>query len=186
MIARVLLCLCAVLSSSLASAQSRPNIVLFLVDDLGWQDTSVPFWTQTTPLNQRYRTPNLESLARRGMKFTSAYASAPVCTPTRTSIMTGKAPARTHITYWTLHKDGDTSTPRTDIAAPRWAVNGLQPGDHRTLAEILRDAGYRNIHVGKAHFGAHDTPGGDRSASLAEPAPPGMLAAVVRRDARGM
>lgn len=144
-----------------ARAQERPNILLFLVDDLGWQDCAVPMWGARTPLNDRYRTPNLETLAARGVRFANAYASAPVCTPTRTAIMTGKSPARTHITYWTLRKDTDTSKPRDDIAAPAWALNGLQPGDHETLPEILRDAGYRTIHVGKAHFGTHDTPGGD-------------------------
>ncbi|MFG0242989.1 MAG: sulfatase-like hydrolase/transferase [Phycisphaerales bacterium JB054] len=148
--------------AALASGQpQRPNIILFIVDDLGWQDTSVPFHTERTPLNDRYRTPHLEALAARGTKFTNAYASAPVCTPTRTSILTGKAPARTHITYWTLHKDTDTSVNRDDIAAPAWNLNGLQPGEHELLPEILRDAGYRTIHVGKAHFGVHETPGGD-------------------------
>lgn len=138
----------------------RPNIILFLVDDLGWQDTSVPLHTRTTPLNQRYRTPNLEKLAARGAKFTQAYAAAPVCTPTRTSILTGQSPARTHITYWTLHRDTDTSRPREDIAAPAWNMNGLSQDD-RSLARILRRIGYRTIHVGKAHFGAHDTSGAD-------------------------
>lgn|GEM_PF-210913 len=148
--------------AALASGQpQRPNIILFIVDDLGWQDTSVPFHTERTPLNDRYRTPHLEALAARGTKFTNAYASAPVCTPTRTSILTGKAPARTHITYWTLHKDTDTSVNRDDIAAPAWNLNGLQPGEHELLPEILRDVGYRTIHVGKAHFGVHKTPGGD-------------------------
>ncbi len=152
---------CLLLATGAHAQPDRPNIILFLVDDLGWQDTSVPFWTERTPLNERYHTPNLEALAARGVRFTNAYASAPVCTPTRTAIMTGKAPARTHITYWTLHKDTDTSRSRDDIAAPAWDLNGLQPGDHETLPQILQDAGYRTIHVGKAHFGAHDTPGAD-------------------------
>ena len=66
-------------------AGARPNIILFVVDDLGWQDTSVQFHTDLTPFNRRYRTPHMEALAARGTKFTQAYASAPVCTPTRTS-----------------------------------------------------------------------------------------------------
>ncbi len=152
---------CLLLVTGAHAQPDRPNIILFLVDDLGWQDTSVPFWTERTPLNDRYHTPNLEALAARGVRFTNAYASAPVCTPTRTAIMTGKAPARTHITYWTLHKDTDTSRKRDDIAAPAWALNGLQPGDHDTLPQLLQDVGYRTIHIGKAHFGAHDTPGAD-------------------------
>ena len=52
----------------------RPKFVLFLVDDMGWQDTSEPFYTRRTPFNDRYRTPNMERLARQGMKFTQAYA----------------------------------------------------------------------------------------------------------------
>ncbi|QKK10042.1 MAG: sulfatase-like hydrolase/transferase [Planctomycetota bacterium] len=164
MISKLPLLLTAILllaAAHAARAQQRPNIILFIVDDLGWQDTSVPFHTERTPFNDRYRTPHLEALAARGAKFTNAYASAPVCTPTRTSILTGKAPARTHITYWTLHKDTDTSVKRDDIAAPAWNLNGLQPGEHDLLPEILRDAGYRTIHVGKAHFGVHKSPGGD-------------------------
>lgn len=50
-------------------AQTRPNIILFLVDDMGWQETSLPFWTEKTPLNERYRTPNMEKLAEAGVKL---------------------------------------------------------------------------------------------------------------------
>jgi len=67
---------------------TKPNIILFLVDDLGWQDTSVPFWKEATHFNQRYQTPNMERLAKEGMKFTQAYATS-VCSPTRVSLMTG-------------------------------------------------------------------------------------------------
>ena len=62
----------------------RPNILLFLVDDMGWQDTSVPFGSDTTALNRRYHTPAMERLARRGVRFTDAYA-APVSSPSRCS-----------------------------------------------------------------------------------------------------
>jgi len=137
-----------------------PNLVLFLVDDLGWQDVSLPLGPEPTPFNARYRTPSLEHLAAGGVAFTDAYASAPVCTPTRTSLMTGQDPARTHITYWTLHKNRDTSKKREDLAAPAWRMNGLAAEDV-TLARVLRAAGYRTIHAGKAHFGAHDTSGAE-------------------------
>jgi arylsulfatase A-like enzyme len=148
-------------AASLPAPQAPPpNIVLFLVDDLGWQDTSVPFHSERTPLDERYHTPHLERLAARGIRFTSAYASAPVCTPTRTSLMTGRSPARNHITYWTLHADRDQSAAFPGIGAPAWNVNGLQPDDV-TLPRLLRRAGYRTIHVGKAHFGAKGTPGAD-------------------------
>jgi len=165
----VLLGACALLTTqahasrtALPSADSatRPNIVMVLVDDLGWQDVSHPMWSEATPFNRRYHTPNVERLARDGVTFTNAYAAAPVCTPTRTSFMTGKSPARTRITYWTLHKDKDTSRQRPDIAAPAWRMNGLNAADV-TLPKLLRTVGYTTIHVGKAHFGAHDTSGAD-------------------------
>lgn len=66
----------------------RPNIIFFLVDDMGWQDTSVPFWKDTTDLNRKYHTPNMERLAAIGTKFTDAYAC-PVSSPSRISLMTG-------------------------------------------------------------------------------------------------
>ncbi len=141
-------------------ADERPNILLVLIDDLGWQDLSVPLHDEPTPFNERYRTPNVERLAREGMRFTNAYSSSPVCTPTRTSIMTGMSPARSQITYWTLQKDRDTSGNHPILKAPSWRLNGLQPGDV-TLPALLSASGYRTIHVGKAHFGTHDTPGGD-------------------------
>jgi arylsulfatase A-like enzyme len=141
----------------------RPNLVLFLVDDLGWQDLSVPLHSSKTAFNERYRTPNVERLAREGVAFTNAYASAPVCTPTRTSIMTGQDPARTGITYWTLHKDKDTSKSHPLLQAPAWRMNGLGAEDV-TLPGLLKAAGYTTIHVGKAHFGAHGTSGADPKA----------------------
>lgn len=77
----------------------RPNIVLFMVDDMGWQDTSVPFWTQRTPLNATYETPNMERLARQGMLFTQAYAS-PISSPSRCSLLTGTNAARQRTFIW--------------------------------------------------------------------------------------
>ena len=64
------------------SSDDRPNIILFMVDDMGWQDTSLPFWKEKTPLNERYHTPNMERLASQGMMFTQAYACA-VSSPSR-------------------------------------------------------------------------------------------------------
>lgn len=135
-------------------------MLLFVVDDLGWQDTSLPLYTEETPLNRRYHTPNVERLAERGVAFTNAYAAAPVCTPTRTSLMTGRSPGRTHITYWTLWKDTDQSAAYPEVRAPAWNTNGLQPADV-TLPRLLAAAGYRTMHVGKAHFGAVGTDGAD-------------------------
>ena len=68
-----------------AQPEQRPNIILFLVDDMGWQDTSVPFWNQRTSSNDKFETPNMERLARQGVKFTQAYACS-ISSPSRCSL----------------------------------------------------------------------------------------------------
>ncbi len=158
----------ALLTGSTQSATAdtpTPNIVFFFVDDMGWQDTSLPFHTEITPLNERYRTPNMERLANQGMKFTQAYACA-VCSPSRVSLMTGLNAARHMVTNWTLRKDTPPDRNHPVIQPPAWNLNGLSstPGIDRTihavtLPTLLRKAGYHTIHCGKAHFGAKDTPG---------------------------
>ncbi len=144
-----------------------PNIVLFLVDDMGWQDTSVPFWSKKTPFNDLYKTPNMERLAASGIKMTQAYATA-VCSPTRVSLMTGMNAARHRVTNWTLEKDllQPMETNHETLTFPEWNVNGLSPveGDTKAvyatpLPQLLKDNGYFTIHSGKAHFGAIGTPG---------------------------
>ena len=141
--------------------ESRPpNIILFLVDDMGWQDTSVEFHSEGTPFNEHFRTPNMERIASTGILFTQAYA-APVCSPTRTSIMTGQSPVRHHVTNWTLFPDRDQSGETERLKAPRdWRKEGLQAHD-LTLPKLLQDHGYFTIHSGKAHWGAHGTSGND-------------------------
>jgi len=144
--------------------KKQPNIVLFLVDDMGWQDTSVPFHSEETELNRRYQTPNMERLAANGMKFTQAYACN-VCSPTRVSLMTGLNAARHRVTNWTLNKNASNDRGHSKYAFPKWNVNGLSPdaGIERTihakaLPACLKEEGYRTIHAGKAHFGAVGTP----------------------------
>ncbi|MEZ4969160.1 MAG: sulfatase-like hydrolase/transferase [Flavobacteriaceae bacterium] len=140
------------------NTQSKhPNIVLFFVDDMGWQDTSVPFWNKRTPYNDLYQTPNMERLAEEGMKFTQAYSTA-VCSPTRISLMTGMNAARHRVTNWTLHKDRlqPMETNHKTLKFPEWNVNGLSPvaGTEKAvyatpLPQILKDAGYYTIHSGR-------------------------------------
>ena len=155
------------IASAAVSASGRPNVMLFLVDDMGWQDTSVPFHTSRTPLNDKFHTPNMERLAASGMKFTQAYACS-VCSPTRVSLITGMNAARHRVTNWTLRKNAGPDAKHPTLEFPLWNVNGVcaEPGVERTvvattLPMVLRQTGYRTIHVGKAHFGALDTPGAD-------------------------
>jgi arylsulfatase A-like enzyme len=146
----------------------QPNIVVYLVDDMGWMDTSVPFAGKPLELNKRYHTPNMERLAREGMVFSNAYA-APVCTPSRVSLMTGMNAAHHKVTQWTsIEKDtpSDFDSDTTPLRPAEWNVNGLSPvaGIARTqhatpLPRLLQDAGYFTVHAGKAHFASMGTPG---------------------------
>ena len=145
----------------------RPNIILFMVDDMGWQDTSLPFWTQKTHYNELYETPNMERLARQGMMFTQAYASS-ISSPSRCSLITGANAARHRVTNWTLKKNTMTDRKDKQLTVPEWNYNGISqvPGTNNTFVgtsfvQILKDSGYHTIHCGKAHFGAIDTPGED-------------------------
>lgn len=149
--------------------QLKPNIIYFLVDDMGWQDTSLPFWNQKTNLNDRYRTPNMERLASQGMKFTQAYAN-PLCSPTRVSLLTGMNATRHRVTNWTLLKDKSPDKVHPLLEIPEWNVNGLSPipDSHagntfyaKTLPMFLKEAGYISIHIGKGHFAAKGTLGED-------------------------
>ncbi len=108
------------------TAQQQPNIILFLVDDMGWQDTSVPFWTETTELNQIYHTPNMERLSQMGVKFTHAYANS-ISSPSRVSLFTGANAARHRVTNWTLKKDVSTDRKNDLLAFGDWNYNGLCP-----------------------------------------------------------
>ncbi|MBT6380265.1 MAG: sulfatase-like hydrolase/transferase, partial [Opitutales bacterium] len=145
-----------------AAAQSeQPNIIVFLVDDMGVMDTSVPFLTDKNgkperhPLNDWYRTPNMERLADRGIRFNNFYAMS-VCSPTRISIMTGQNSSRHHATNW-INPWGNNAG---DLGPADWRWEGLKEGDI-TLPGQLRKNGYRTIHVGKAHFGPEETQGAD-------------------------
>ena len=136
-----------------------PNILFFLVDDLGWEDTEVPMWEDSVENNRYFHTPNIARLATEGMKFTQAYASSPVCSPTRTALMTGMNPARTHITNWI---PGRGNHPAEDqwLLIPHWRIDGLGKEDV-TLPEVLRAAGYTTVHIGKAHLGRKGSVGAD-------------------------
>lgn len=153
--------LAAALSSAFAQAAvpSRPNVVVFLIDDMGIMDTSLPFLTDEAgrpkryPLNDYYRTPNMERLAARGIRFNNFYSMS-VCSPTRICLQTGQNAARHRTTNW-ISPDKDNGGPQ---GPPDWNWRGLKPGDV-TLAGLLKEAGYRTIHVGKGHFAPRAFPG---------------------------
>jgi arylsulfatase A-like enzyme len=132
---------------------AKPNIVFILADDLGWADTTLYGHTKF------YRTPNIERLAKRGMTFTRAYTASPLCSPTRSSILTGLNPARTGLTTPNCHLPQVTLKPAigTKGAANKKSigpspVTRLDP-KYYTLAESLKDAGYATGHFGKWHLG---------------------------------
>lgn len=154
--------LCGLLATSVTTAAvKQPNIVLFLVDDMGVMDTSVPFLTDASgqphrfPLNDYYRTPNMERLAARGIRFNNFYAMS-VCSPTRISILTGQNAARHRTTNW-INPESNNGGPN---APPDWNWRGLT-SQNITLPRLLREAGYHTTHVGKGHFGPNDTEGAE-------------------------
>lgn len=138
----LLLLLTTLIGFSRARADDRvPNIVFFLVDDLGWRDLGCYG-------SSFYQTPHVDQLARQGVRFTNAYAACHVCSPTRASIMTGKYPARLKLTDWL---SGRREFPfqrlkNADI------VQQL-PLSEITLAEALKEHGYQTMHIGKWHLG---------------------------------
>ena len=138
---------------SVMNAQDRPNIVVFIVDDMGLMDTSVPFVTDyhgnavKQPLNEWYRTPNMERLAKQGIRFSTFYAQS-VSSPSRASIMTGQNAARHRTTNWIQPENNN----RTPYGPLDWNWKGLTR-NNLIYPYVLEQAGYKTIHVGKAHFG---------------------------------
>lgn len=158
---------CGTQEETIESEKQQPNIIMFLVDDMGWQDTSVPFHTSETQQNRTFRTPNMERLAAEGMKFTQAYSSS-VCSPTRVSLMTGINAARHRVTNWTLRYNSSNDAKDEQLEFPKWNVNGMTPIDTvvyavyaKPLPQLLKENGYFTVHAGKAHLGAISTPASD-------------------------
>ena len=121
-------------------ADSKPNFVFFLVDDLGYMDIGA-----NNP-DTFYETPHIDRLAREGMRFTNGYAASPVCSPTRFSVMTGKYPSRADATNFFSGRRAGKFYP-----AP---LKDSMPLSEITIAETLQQAGYRTAFFGKWHLGA--------------------------------
>ncbi|MBS0203009.1 MAG: sulfatase-like hydrolase/transferase [Planctomycetes bacterium] len=144
-------------------ADSKPNVVLIVIDDLGWADLGCYG-------SKFHKTPQLDKLATEGMRFTQAYAACPVCSPTRAAIMTGRYPQRMNITTWL---PGHPDRPAYRLKQPE--VSQQLPASETTIAEALKPAGYVSGSIGKWHLGgAGSSPlehgfdfniGGDQSGS---------------------
>ncbi|MCK5207650.1 MAG: sulfatase-like hydrolase/transferase, partial [Cyclobacteriaceae bacterium] len=135
----------ALFIASCSQNAEKPNFIIFLVDDLGWKDVGYMG-------SKYYETPNIDQMAREGMSFTSAYANAPNCAPTRACLMSGMYTPR-HGVYTVGDPARGKSENRMLIPSPN---NTELDGSFVTLAEALKENGYANCHVGKWHLGEDD------------------------------
>ena len=142
---RVIFTFFVLFSTALTYGQSRPNFVFILVDDLGRTDIGVDG-------SSFYETPNIDKLANSGMRFTDGYAACQVCSPSRASIMTGKYTSRHGITDWIGARTG-LDWKRNDRVLPPEYVHNL-PAEDTTLAEAMKQGGYKTFFAGKWHLGS--------------------------------
>jgi len=126
-----------------AAASQKPNFILILADDLGWTDLACYG-------SKLYETPNLDQLARDGVKFTQNYSACTVCSPTRAALLTGKYPARLHITDWIPGQMPDNPK----LIVPDWTK--YLPLDETTMANVFHKAGYATAALGKWHLGGEE------------------------------
>jgi arylsulfatase A-like enzyme len=124
-----------------AAEEQKPNFVFILIDDMGWKDLGCYGSTF-------HETPHCDKLAAQGMRFTNGYAACPVCSPTRASILTGKYPARLHLTDWL---PGRPDRPDQKLLRPK--LLQFLPLEETTIARALKPLGYASASIGKWHLG---------------------------------
>ncbi|HZN36912.1 MAG TPA: sulfatase-like hydrolase/transferase, partial [Pirellulaceae bacterium] len=168
----------AILALASAAPTDRPNVVLIVIDDLGWADLSCYG-------SKLHRSPQIDKLAAGGVRFTQAYSACPVCSPSRAAIMTGRWPARLRLTDW-LPGRGDLPAQR--MARPK--IRQELPLEEITIAEMFQDAGYATASIGKWHLGG--TGFGPREqgfelniAGDSGGSPPGFFAPWTKTNAKG-
>ena len=123
---------------------AKPNVILFLVDDLGWSDIGINGSTF-------YETPFIDRMAKEGAQFSDAYATSPICSPSRASILTGKYPSRINVSY--ISGTSGPKGPGYKLVAPQ--PDGFIAFDETSLAETLRANQYKTVHIGKWHLQNH-------------------------------
>jgi arylsulfatase A-like enzyme len=124
----------------MSASPTRPNVVFIFIDDMGWMDLGCQG-------SRYYETPHIDRLAEQGMRFTDAYAACAVCSPTRASVMTGRYPARLHLTDFI----GGHRHPCAKLAVPDWTRHLSH--EQTTFARVFKEAGYNTFFVGKWHLG---------------------------------
>ena len=169
---------------------ARPNIILLLSDDQGWSELSTPMHPELPGASSdRIRTPNIATLGRDGLRFSQAYSAAPVCSPSRVGIQTGKNPAALH---WTKAARSVTAEDGYRLVPP--ISERMLPDEEVTVGEVLRRAGYATAHFGKWHIGGggpgrhgydvHDGDTGNQDAAPhKDPNPVDIFGMVERADA---
>lgn len=123
---------------------AKPNVILFLVDDLGWSDIGINGSTF-------YETPFIDRMAKEGAQFSDAYATSPICSPSRASILTGKYPSRINVSY--ISGTSGPKGPGYKLVAPQ--PDGFIAFEETSLAEALRANQYKTVHIGKWHLQNH-------------------------------
>lgn len=141
------LLLALTLAGFASAAERPPNIIFILADDLGWTDVG-------SFGSKYYETPGIDRLVREGVKFTSAYSACTVCSPTRAALMTGKYPARLHVTDFIAGEQ----RPYEKLLEPKWQL--YLPLEEVTVAERLKKLGYVTALMGKWHLGDKPQPWG--------------------------
>lgn len=141
---RLALCFAAALTGAApAAAADRPNVVVFLIDDLGWTDPGCYG-------NSFHETPHIDQLSKDGVRFTNGYSACTVCSPTRAALLTGQYPARLRVTDWIAGHQ----RPFAKLKVPDWTMH--LPLETHSLAEAFKAAGYATASVGKWHLGGED------------------------------
>lgn len=181
------LLLAAICLEAVAAAADRPNIVLMLADDQGWNGLSVEMAPgMAGSKSDAFQTPHLERLAAQGLRFSCGYAPAPVCSPTRISLQTGRSPAALHWTKAAPPERGHRLLEPTNVKAISV--------DDATIGEVLRAAGYTTAHYGKWHiagggpgrhgYDEHDGETGNENAfKFTDPNPVDIFGMATRAEA---